>query len=132
MRLLIALGLLLGVFLVGIPWAKGHFDDAGFRQDMAMTPGLLDRRKGASAGDIAAAVKASAVERGITLPDDGLRVQVSASRKGSYKVAGGIMRVTAGGVTSVQDVTIDATYDRPVLKVFKRHVQTQVVTMQPG
>src|SRR5215472_4193453 len=105
MRLLIALGLIIAAFVVGVPWLKGHLDDAGFRQDMAVAPVLIDSRRGASAMVIASSVKARAVERGIVLPENGLRVQVSDSRKGSYHVAAGAMRVNAPGVTSVQDVT---------------------------
>jgi hypothetical protein len=132
MRLLIVFGLAIVTMFACMPWLKSHLDDAGFRQDMAVAPGLLESRKGASASLIAGAVRARARERGIDLPEDGLRVEVSPSRNGTYRVAAGTMRVTANAMTSVQDVTIDASYDQPVFKLFKRHVKTQVVTMQPG
>jgi hypothetical protein len=132
MRLLILAGLALAAFFLAVPWIKGLLADSGFRQDMAVTPMMIDSRKGASASVIATAVRARALERGIALPEDGLKVQVSAAHKGSEKVAAGVMRVNVPGVSQVQDVTIDASYDQPVLKVFKRHVQTEVMTAQPG
>jgi hypothetical protein len=115
-----------------MPWLKSHLDDSGFRQDIAFAPALVTDRHGVNAGVLAGAVIARARERGIALPADGLRISVAAGRKGTYRVVGGIM--TAAGPVGgyVQDVTVKVSYDQPLFRFFKRHVETEVDTSAPG
>jgi hypothetical protein len=132
MRMLILVGVAIGAIFLAMPWIKSHLDDAGFRQDIAFTPGLVAGRAGANAAVVANAVKARAKDRGITLPEDGLKVSVSAGHKGSYRVAGGIMTAVGPAGSAVQDVTVNVSYDQPLFRFFKRHVETEVDTSAPG
>jgi hypothetical protein len=133
MRFLIFLGLAIGAVLLSMPWLKSHIDDSGFRQDIAFAPGLsATGRHGVTASMVAGTVQARAKDRGLTLPEDGIKVSVSAARKGSYRVAGGIMSVAGPSGTAVQDVTVNVAYDQPLFWHFKRHVETQVETTAPG
>jgi len=132
MRFFVVVCSVLGAALQATPWLMSNIEDAAFKQDIAFVPDLVTGRDGATAKGIAEAVKMRAAEHGIVLPPNGLKVEVSASRNGTYQVAGGIMGVGGTSSSLIQDVTINASYDRPVLRFFKRHVEVHVETTAPG
>ena len=132
MRFLLVVAAAIGTVLMMTPWIMSNIDDSAFKQDIAFTPGQFSGRDGANARAIAAAVQMRAEERKIPLPKDGLTVTVSESRPGTYQVAGGMMAAAATSSSVVQDVKIHASYDRPVLVFFKRHVDLTVDTTALG
>ena len=132
MRFLLVVAAVIGAVLMMTPWIMSNIDDSAFKQDIAFTPGQITGRDGANARAIAETVRMRAEERKIPLPKDGLTVTVFASRPGTYQVAGGMMAAAATSSSAVQDVKIHASYDRPVLVVFQRHVELNVETTAPG
>ena len=132
MRFLLVVAAVIGAVLMMTPWIMSNIDDSAFKQDIAFTPGQITGRDGANARAIAETVRMRAEERKILLPKDGLTVTVLASRPGTYQVAGGMMAAAATSSSVVQDVKIHASYDRPVLVVFQRHVELNVETTAPG
>ena len=132
MRFLLVVAAVIGAVLIMTPWIMSNIDDSAFKQDIAFTPGQFTGRDGANARVIAETVRLRAEEHKIPLPRDGVTVTVSASRPGTYQVAGGITAVGATSSSAVQDVKIRASYDRPLLVFFKRHVDLTVETTALG